>query len=205
MEFAITTETGPADDVLWSRVRIGDQDALGELFRRHAVPIYNYCFRRLGDWGAAEDMVSIVFLEAWRKRDTVIRPGKVLPWLYGVATNASRNRRRSERRYASALRRLPAERPTPDLSDDAGARIDDEQQMRSLLAQISRLSRGEQDVLALCAWSELSYGDAASALGIPVGTVRSRLSRARAHLTELELPGGHEQSTSEWAKEVQER
>ena len=175
-----------SDDALWGHVRNGDADALATLFRRHADAIYNYCFRRLGDWDAAEDMVSIVFLEAWRKRDADVQTGKVLPWLYGIAANVVRNRRRSERRYAAVLRRLPADGPTPDPADDALARVDDERRMKRLLARVGELPRQEQDVLALSVWSELSYEDAALALGVPVGTVRSRLSRARAHLRELD-------------------
>ena len=193
------------DDVLWSRVRQGDAEALAALFRRYADVIYNYCFRRLGDWGAAEDMVSIVFLEAWRRRDADVRPGKVLPWLYGIATNGVRNRRRSERRYAAALRRVPPDGPTPDLADDAVAHADDEREMKRLLARVSELSRREQDVLVLCAWSGLSYEDAASALGVPTGTVRSRLSRARKHLRELDAPTGHEDGRDTRAKEVPEQ
>src|SRR6266568_3500027 len=130
----LPTEMGLDDDVLWSRVRQGDADALAALFRRHADVIYNHCFRRLGDWGAAEDMVSIVFLEAWRRRDADVRPGKVLPWFYGIATNVVRNRRRSERRYAAALRRLPPDGPAPDPADAVVAQADDERQMKRLLA-----------------------------------------------------------------------
>lgn len=184
----LATEVGLDDDLLWGRVRQGDADALADLFRRHADVIYNYCFRRLGDWGAAEDMVSIVFLEAWRRRDARIRPGRVLPWLYGIATNVVRNRRRSERRYAAALHRLPPDVLAPDPADDVVAQIDDERRMKRLLERVSELPQREQDVLALCVWSELSYEDAASALGLPTGTVRSRLSRARSRLRELEAP-----------------
>jgi RNA polymerase sigma-70 factor (ECF subfamily) len=173
------------DDDLWRRVRAGHEDAFTTLYRRHADSVYNYCFRRLGDWSAAEDLVAIVFLEAWRRRDAEVTPGKVLPWLYGISTNVVRNRRRSEHRYAAALRRLAPESPSPDPADDAVLRADDERRMKTLLVRVSELSKQEQDVLALCVWSELTYEDAASALGIPVGTVRSRLARARARLQDL--------------------
>ncbi|MGH3144162.1 MAG: RNA polymerase sigma factor, partial [Gaiellales bacterium] len=83
------------DSVLWSRARAGDSDAFGLLFQRHAGAIYNYCFRRVGNWDAAEDLVSIVFLEAWRRRSKPLPIGKELPWLYGIATNVVRNRRRA--------------------------------------------------------------------------------------------------------------
>src|SRR5947208_16137691 len=107
-----------------------DERSLGVLFERHAKPIYNYCFRRVGDWATAEDLVSIVFLEAWRRRRTLRDADKALPWLYGIAVNVVRNRRRAERRYAAALRRVPAARPEPDFATDAVARLDDERSMQ---------------------------------------------------------------------------
>jgi len=183
----------PCDDTtLWARSRTGDREAFGLLFERYAQAIYNYCFRRVGDWASAEDLMSIVFLEAWRRRDQELPPGKVLPWLYGVATNVIRNRRRSERRFAAALARMPAPTADQDFADEADERLDDADRMRQVLAAIASLPPREQDVLALCTWSDLSYDDAALALGIPVGTVRSRLSRARARLRELDLRFGHE-------------
>ena len=197
-------EMEPQDSVLWERSRAGDADAFGLLFERHAKAIYNYCFRRLGDWAAAEDMLSIVFLEAWRRRDKELPPGKVLPWLYGIATNVVRNRRRSERRFAAALRRVREARPEPGFADLADARLDDEEQMRQVLALIGRLPKHEQDVFVLCAWSELSYDDAALALEVPVGTIRSRLSRARQHLRELDPGFGHEEGRTANAQEALE-
>jgi RNA polymerase sigma factor (sigma-70 family) len=186
-------EMEPEDWILWTRVRAGDGDALGLLFERHANAIYNYCFRRIGRWDAAEDLLSIVFLEAWRRRDQELPADKVLPWVYGIATNVLRNRRRSERRFEALLRRLPLPRPDPGFEDLVATRLDDESQMQRLLALTKRLPKHDQDVLALCAWAELSYEDAALALGVPVGTVRSRLSRACARLRELDPAFGHEE------------
>jgi RNA polymerase sigma factor (sigma-70 family) len=180
------------DSVLWSRSRAGDAEAFGLLFERHARTVYNYCFRRVGDWSVAEDLVSVVFLEAWRRRDKELPSGMVVPWLLGVATNVVRNRRRSERRYAVALSRVPRPRPEPGYAAEADARLDDERQMKRVLALVSRLPRHEQDVLVLCAFSGLSYEDAALALQIPIGTVRSRLSRARVRFRELDAGSGHE-------------
>lgn len=181
------------DSTLWFRSRTGDADAFAELFRRHAKPIYNYCFRRLASWSAAEDALSIVFLEAWRRRDKELPPDKVLPWLYGIATNVTRNWRRSQRRFRAALARVPEAGVEADFADDADERVDDERRMRQVLAALSQLPPREQDVFVLCAWLDLSYEDAALALGIPIGTVRSRLSRARQHLRELGPSSGHEQ------------
>lgn len=195
----------PDDALLWSRSRAGDADAFGLLFERHARLIYNYCFRRVGDWAAAEDMVSLVFLEAWRRREKELPAGKVLPWLYGIAANVVRNRRRSERRFAAALRRVPEPRPEVDFSESADARLDDERQMRRVLSLIRQLPRREQDVFVLCAWSGLSYENAALALGVPVGTVRSRLSRARRRLRELDPSFGHEEGRTAYVEEELER
>jgi RNA polymerase sigma-70 factor (ECF subfamily) len=182
-----------SDADLWTRSRAGDRDAFGALFERHAKAIYNFCFRRIGSWTTAEDMLSVVFIEAWRRRDQDLPPDKVLPWLYGIATNVVRNQRRSERRYAAALDRVPAVRPEQDFAGVSDEQVDDEWQTQGALNLLRKLPQREQDVFVLCAWMELSYEDAAIALRVPVGTVRSRLSRARARLRELNPGSGHEQ------------
>ncbi|MFL5914871.1 MAG: RNA polymerase sigma factor [Gaiellaceae bacterium] len=115
------------------------------------------------------------------------------PVLYGIATNVLRNQGRSERRYAAVLKRMPTLDPTPDFAAQAVERLDDEQQMQQVLTVLAKLPQRERDVFALCAWMEVSYEDAAIALRIPVGTVRSRLSRARTHLQELDPGVGHNQ------------
>jgi RNA polymerase sigma factor (sigma-70 family) len=180
------------DADLWRRAVDGERDAFGVLFERHARAVYNYLFRRTADWALAEDLTSVVFLEAWRRRtDVRLQRELALPWLLGVATNVLRNRRRSQRRHRAALERLPREH-AHDFAEEASGRLDDERQMRTVLRAIAKLPRRERDVLALCAWAELSYEEAAVALGVPVGTVRSRLSRARARIRELSPAHGHE-------------
>ena len=193
------------DSVLWSRARTGDSEAFGMLFERHARTIYNFCFRRVGNWATAEDLVSIVFLQAWRRLDKPLPRGKELPWLFGIATNVVRNRRRAERRYAAALGRVAQPTPDPSFAEDSDQRVDDEELIGRALGLVARLPRREQEVFALCAWSELSYEDAAVALRIPVGTVRSRLSRARARLQELDPGIGHEENRMQMIKEAVER
>jgi RNA polymerase sigma-70 factor, ECF subfamily len=184
-----------SDRVLWTRARAGDAAAFGILFERHAGRIYNYCFRRTGDWALAEDLTAATFLIAWRSHGRgPLRTESALPLLYGIATNALRNQRRSLKRARAAFRRVPLPSPEePDFSEETATRLDDRAAMRQLLAVFSRLPRREQDVIALCDWSDLSYEDAASALGVPIGTVRSRLSRGRRRLRELAAPGGPEE------------
>jgi RNA polymerase sigma factor (sigma-70 family) len=172
---------------LWERARKGDDAAFGSLFDLYGPAIYGYCFRRTADRALAEDLMSVVFLEAWRRHRDV-SPVKVLPWLYGVATNVLRNHGRASRRYRDALRRVPPPNPTNDFADDLAARLDAETRMRPVLAVIRTLPEAEQDVLALCIWQGLSSGEAADALRVPEGTVRSRLHRAREHLASAVPP-----------------
>jgi RNA polymerase sigma-70 factor (ECF subfamily) len=183
-----------SDSQLWERIRQGDTDAFGDLYERHAQTVYNFCFRRTANWAQAEDLVSEVFLVAWRRRVDVqlaTESGESLPWLLGVAVNVLRNSARSGRRAETALRRLNGS-VTEDFSDELVGRLADEDQMRSVLQVVDRLQPQEQDVLALCAWAGLTYEEGAVALGVPVGTVRSRLSRAREHLRELLAANGHD-------------
>jgi len=180
------------DAALWQRAAAGETLAFGTIFERHAGAVYNYCFRRTGNWCQAEELTAIVFLEAWRRRgQVVLERDDALPWLLGVATNVLRNLRRSHRRHRAALERLPRE-SVADFAGDVDERLDDERQMRAALRALRKLSRDDQDVLGLCVWEELTYEQAALALGVPIGTVRSRLSRARARLRELTSNPGHE-------------
>jgi RNA polymerase sigma factor (sigma-70 family) len=185
------------DRDLWASAVSGDADAFGVLFERHSRAVYNFAFRFTANWAAAEDMASQVFLTAWRRRADVIfttESGSVLPWLLGVATNLLRNQHRGMRRADAAVARLDASEAQPDFSDEVLGRMADEAQMAEVQAVIEQLPEREQDVLALCAWAGLNYEEAALALDVPVGTLRSRLSRARVHLRELVEMTGHELS-----------
>src|SRR5262245_7740580 len=89
----VTVEPHPGDDALWEASSRGDGRAFSEIYERYARTIYNYLFRRLADWSEAEDLTAVVFLEAFRRRqEVVVDEGKLLPWLYGIATNVLRNR-----------------------------------------------------------------------------------------------------------------
>lgn len=126
--------------------------------------------------------MSLTFLEAWRLRGRIdAEGGSLRPWLLGIATNTVRNARRAARRHAVALSRLPRQEPVRDFADDVASRIDDTDLLASVTTALEALRRPEREVLALCVWSGLDYA-AAEALGVPVGTVRSRLSRARKKL-----------------------
>ena len=180
------SESGPSDRDLWRRAAAGESAAFGDLFDRHALAIYNFCLRRSGDRTAAEDLMSATFLHAWRRRMDVVPAGdSVLPWLYGIAANLIRRHLRGLRRRASAVARLPEPGLEPDLADDVALRLDVGRRAELALDVIRSLPERDQDVFVLCVWQGLSYAEAALALDIPVGTVRSRLSRARQRLREL--------------------
>jgi RNA polymerase sigma factor (sigma-70 family) len=171
---------------LRERVRSGDADAFGVVFDAYAKSVYNHAFRLTGDWSAAEDVMAATFLEAWRGRGRIAEDGGSLhPWLLGIATNLARNHRRASRRYRRTVGRLPALGGLPDFADDVSGRLDDAARLAALHRALGSLREPELEVLALCVWSDLAYADAAEALGVPVGTVRSRLSRARTRLARL--------------------
>jgi RNA polymerase sigma factor (sigma-70 family) len=178
-------------DGLRARVRDGDADAFGELFDSFATHVYNHAFRLTGDWATAEDVMSLTFLEAWRTRERISPAGGSLrPWLLGVATHVVHGQHRARRRHRESLARLGPTPDQPDFAEDVSGRIDDAARIDALHGSLAKLRAPEREVLALCVWSGLSYAEAAEALGIPVGTVRSRLARARnklAGLAEREL------------------
>jgi RNA polymerase sigma factor (sigma-70 family) len=185
-----TAEIERADDgELWRRACQGEAECFGVLFDRHAAAVRAFCARRTGSIDAADDLVSMVFLEAWRRRAEVeLIDSNALPWLYGIARRTMQHRWRTALRHRRALERLGPAPATPDHADDVAARLDDERHLVRLGAAFRRLKPSDRDVLVLCVWQGLTYAEAAVALGVPVGTVRSRLSRARSRL-EAETSG----------------
>ncbi len=171
---------------LRARLRAGDPSAFGEVFDDHARAVYRYAVRVTGDWAEAEDVVSLTFLEAWRLRGKLRPEGAgVRPWLMAIAVNVLRNTRRAARRHQKMLVRLPPRDIAPDFADELVGRLADSEQLAAARTALGRLRPAEREVLALCVWSGLEQAEAAEALGVPVTTLRSRLSRARARLREL--------------------
>lgn len=200
------TGESESDEALLARAERGDAAAFGRLFRVHSGAVYSYCFHRLGSWSAAEDATSVVFLEAWRRRlDVVLVSGSLRPWLLGVATNVMRNQRRASRRYDAALYRLPPGRAEPDHADDVAQRLDDERRMRGVLRELAGLDRGMREVVVLVAMEGLTYTEAAVALDVPVGTVRSRLARARGRLNQASTTAGTPTGSADAAWPVADR
>ncbi|MGW1503826.1 RNA polymerase sigma factor [Streptomyces mirabilis] len=174
-----------------TRVRAGESSAFAELFDSYARAVYNHAFRLTADWSTAEDVMAATFLEAWRLRERVDHEGGSLrPWLLGIATNTARNQCRSNRRYRQAAQAAAAaELSVPDHAEDVAGQVDDRRRLATALTALATLRPPEREVIALCLGEGLDYEAAAEALGIPVGTVASRLSRARKKLRTLTDPG----------------
>jgi RNA polymerase sigma factor (sigma-70 family) len=182
---------GETDEDLWRECIAGNADAFGVLFNRHADAVFRYCLSRCGSWHDAEEVVSITFLEAWRQRNR-LKPEKdtLLPWLLGVATNANRNRARGSRRHTEFLARLPHSDPRyghteADHAESVASRLDAERSVRQLLDTTAGLNDGERDVVVLCLMNGIGQEEAAKTLGVRIGTVKSRLHRARTKLAAM--------------------
>lgn len=171
------------DPTTRAQVRAGDPLAFGRLFDECAAVVHRHAVRLTGDRNLAEDIVSLTFLEAWRLRTKVHAEGdSLLPWLLGIATNVLRNTTRAARRHRAALDRVRTNHSVPDFSDELVDRAHDAQQLAAARTALQALRRTEREVFTLCVWEGLDYAATAAALDIPVGTVRSRLSRARTKL-----------------------
>ena len=174
------------DEALWLLAVNGDGDAFGALFDRHRDRVLTHAMRVVGSAHTAEDITAIVFYEAWRRREYVrIVNGSIVAWLLVTANNTIRNHNRQRRRYRSFLEQLPPPALTADIADevvDAAAR---ESEARTLRDAFSRLKLQDRDVITLCVIEGLSLRQAAVALGVAEGTVKSRLHRAKTRLGAL--------------------
>ncbi|MFP5369548.1 MAG: RNA polymerase sigma factor, partial [Actinomycetes bacterium] len=140
--------------------------------------VHRYLGRRVGE--LADDLLSETFLFAFRRR-AAYRAERVdvRPWLLGIATNLVHSHARTERRRYRALARSSAQPVTAAGSDDVHARVDAAALRGPLARALAGLKERDRDVLLLFAWGQLGYDEIAAVLDIPVGTVRSRLNRAR--------------------------
>jgi RNA polymerase sigma factor (sigma-70 family) len=175
---------GPAagsDAALIGRSRSQPQ-AFAAIFDRHADELYRYVAGRVGGEAAA-DVVAEAFVVAFRTRHRydLDRPD-ARPWLYGIATNLVGQHRRQERRRLRALARTAAPGAVDGFEEHATDRVAAQQLHPRLARALGRLSAEDRDLLLLVAWGELSYQEAGQVLGIPMGTVASRLHRIRRKL-----------------------
>lgn len=173
------------DEVLWAAACRGDEEAFAVVFRRHCDAVQTQCARRAGSYDVADDLLATVFMQAWRSRGRVrFVDGSLRPWLMVVANNVVATHMRSRRRREAMTRRLTttAAREQPETDADPAARLEALTFAPVLAAALSTLSPREQAVVALCDLAEYPQAAAAKALDVPLGTVKSRLSRAHQKL-----------------------
>lgn len=176
----ISSRMKELDDAAIMALSQGQPDLFATLFDRHFGAIHAYLHRRIGP-AHADDLAADVFWIAFQRRDH-FKPlhASARPWLYGIASNLVLRHRRAEVRRLRALGRLQSVHENPQMPiDGAGERAEPVSLRRPLFEALVGLKARDRDVLLLVAWEGLTYGEVASALEIPVGTVRSRLNRAR--------------------------
>lgn len=156
-----------------------EPERFGEIYDRHVADVHRYISRRVGGV-LADDLAAETFLEAFRTRHRYDSTAEcALPWLYGIATNLLRRHWREERKQYRAWERAGADPMTAESHDEAvAAKVT----ATALAGAIAQLTARERDVLLLVVWGELTYTETSTALGVPIGTVRSRLNRARVRL-----------------------
>jgi RNA polymerase sigma factor (sigma-70 family) len=166
----------------WQSALAGDSEAFARIFDRHQQRIFRHSLALVPTHDDAKDVVGITFLEAWRKRATVrFVDGSLLPWLLVTASHSSRNVSRAARRYRDLLERVPPSASVETEIDDGPA-----------LEALGELSKAHRDVVTLCVIEGLSEAEAAEVLSVPIGTVKSRLFRAKRQLAQrLELSASH--------------
>jgi RNA polymerase sigma factor (sigma-70 family) len=178
------TVAGAVSDARLIAVSNNEPERFAAIFDRHYDVIYAYLRRRLAR-AEAEDLAAETFLVAFRERGRYdLSHTSSRPWLFGIAANLARRRARQERRQLRAYARSGID-PAREEVDEVESRMDSVAARPKLAYLLASLSTEEREVLSLYAWAGLSYDEIASSLQIPVGTVRSRLSRARGKAREL--------------------
>ena len=182
------------------RQSLADPELFAAIFDRHAPVLHRYLARRVGT-SIADDLTAETFLVAFRQRERYDREQPdARPWLFGIATNLLRREQRTEVRQYRAFARTGIDPVVGPDEDDLLARVNAASASRRLARVLADLSERDRSVLLLVAWEQLTYDEVAEALGIPVGTVRSRLhharKRVRAALADLDpfLPDTEEPS-----------
>lgn len=175
--------TEPSDIALLREADSGQSYAFGLLYDRHKRRVLAACYRIVAHREDAEDAAALVFLETWRRRAAVRDvDGSILPWLLATSVNVARTLRRNRGRYRTFLSGLRPDENSSSAVDSADRRLERAAALGPTWAAFAKLNAKEQTILLLCVVEELPQEEVAMTLGIPVGTVKSRLSRAKDRL-----------------------
>lgn len=176
---AIESDLTDSDEIVASLV---NPERFGVVAERHFAEVYRYLARRVGR-DVAQDLGAETFVVAFsaRARYDVSR-ADARPWLYGIATNLIRRKRRNELRMLSAYARSALSERSDEVTDGLAAQLDHVASLARVATAFAQLDQDQRDALYLTAIEGLDFTEVAEALSIPVGTVHSRVARARANL-----------------------
>lgn len=178
-----------SDEVLWTGLCDGIESDFAALFRRHSRAVYNFAFRATASWSAAEDITQATFAGLWRRAragtvDRLTRDS-ALPILISMARHEVLNTTRGQQRRLRLVHKIEEQRHGD--ANNVAHWVDQEAGMARVREVLSRLPDNQRAVVELVAWSGLEVAECAEILKIPVGTVKSRLSRARKKLATTEV------------------
>jgi RNA polymerase sigma-70 factor (ECF subfamily) len=178
---AAAVET-PSDDMLVARIGEGDRLAMQTLFARHRTPVYRWLLRFVGNETLAEDLVSDVFLDVWRQASRFEGRASVSTWLLAIARfkAISARRRRTDVELDESV-----ESTVADTADDPAVVLEKKNRDEVLRAALTRLSAEHKEIIDLVYYHEKSVDECAQIIGVPSGTVKTRMFYARRKLAEL--------------------
>ena len=178
---AAAVETS-ADDMLVARIGEGDRLAMQTLFARHRTPVYRWLLRFVGNETLAEDLVSDVFLDVWRQASRFEGRSSVSTWLIAIARfkAISARRRRTDAELDESV-----ESTVADTADDPAVVLEKKNRDEMLRAALTRLSAEHKEIIDLVYYHEKSVDECAQIIGVPSGTVKTRMFYARRKLAEL--------------------
>jgi RNA polymerase sigma-70 factor (ECF subfamily) len=195
MVMILAMALGPSDNELVQRFREGDRHAYSEIVRRYQDRVYTQCFRWLGNRSVAEEVAQDVFIAMFRSLPKFRGESKLSTWIYRVVTNHCKNRRLYRQRRAHG-RHEPLEGPRPEDEDAPRRQLADDrpgtdaslhQSEAEVLVRdaLARLDEDQRRIIILRDVQDLSYEEISDILGVPRGTVKSRIHRARTQLASV--------------------
>lgn len=178
------------EELLIKRIKIGDENAFAELVETHQKMVFNVALRYVRNYDDASDITQEVFIKAYRSIDSFKGKAQISTWLYRITVNFCTDFARKNKLYYKNTVELESENeegeltelPLPDMSYNPESKLESKELHDALLMAIDSLPKDARDIIIMRDINDMSYNEIADALGIELGTVRSRLARARMRL-----------------------